>query len=175
MTILGFFHPYCNAGGGGERVLYEALQWHLSHDARCLVVVYTGDFRGRVREEILNKASSRFGLASTRRGWRWCRWEAVDGGRRPRGSPGLCWANHTGRCGVGLKRCPPSSPMCLSGHYGIRLHLPRRTPVQTRYPGGSVRALPRHLNGHAPAGIGARSCHTNDATTPTHGFEARSS
>lgn len=63
VTILGFFHPYCNAGGGGERVLYEALQWHLSHDARCLVVVYTGDFPGASKEEILNKASSRFGIS----------------------------------------------------------------------------------------------------------------
>lgn len=24
-TIVGIFHPYCNAGGGGERVLWEAV------------------------------------------------------------------------------------------------------------------------------------------------------
>jgi len=24
--IIGFFHPYCNAGGGGERVLWMAVQ-----------------------------------------------------------------------------------------------------------------------------------------------------
>jgi len=24
--IIGFFHPYCNAGGGGERVLWIAVQ-----------------------------------------------------------------------------------------------------------------------------------------------------
>lgn len=23
-TFIGFFHPYCNAGGGGERVLWVA-------------------------------------------------------------------------------------------------------------------------------------------------------
>ena len=48
--VVGFFHPYCNSGGGGERVLWMAIasmhklftiklkgrvQW------RC--VVYTGD------------------------------------------------------------------------------------------------------------------------------------
>lgn len=41
--IVGFFHPFCNAGGGGERVLWAAiratqLRWP---DAVC--VVYTGD------------------------------------------------------------------------------------------------------------------------------------
>jgi alpha-1,2-mannosyltransferase len=25
-TVVGFFHPYCNAGGGGERVLWAAIQ-----------------------------------------------------------------------------------------------------------------------------------------------------
>jgi len=24
--LVGFFHPYCNAGGGGERVLWMAVQ-----------------------------------------------------------------------------------------------------------------------------------------------------
>lgn len=24
--VLGFFHPYCNAGGGGERVLWVAIR-----------------------------------------------------------------------------------------------------------------------------------------------------
>ena len=24
--VVGFFHPYCNAGGGGERVLWTALR-----------------------------------------------------------------------------------------------------------------------------------------------------
>ena len=24
--VIGFFHPYCNAGGGGERVLWMAVQ-----------------------------------------------------------------------------------------------------------------------------------------------------
>jgi len=25
-VLIGFFHPYCNAGGGGERVLWIAVQ-----------------------------------------------------------------------------------------------------------------------------------------------------
>lgn len=25
-TVVGIFHPYCNAGGGGERVLWAAVQ-----------------------------------------------------------------------------------------------------------------------------------------------------
>lgn len=24
-TVVGFFHPYCNSGGGGERVLWAAV------------------------------------------------------------------------------------------------------------------------------------------------------
>lgn len=26
ITTIGFFHPYCNAGGGGERVLWMAIK-----------------------------------------------------------------------------------------------------------------------------------------------------
>ena len=61
-TILGFFHPYCNAGGGGERVLYEAISLHLAADPRVVVVVYTGDFPAASKDEILAKASARFGI-----------------------------------------------------------------------------------------------------------------
>ena len=25
-VVIGFFHPYCNAGGGGERVLWTAIR-----------------------------------------------------------------------------------------------------------------------------------------------------
>ncbi|PWY99772.1 EBP-domain-containing protein [Testicularia cyperi] len=61
-TILGFFHPYCNAGGGGERVLYEAIAYHQRQDPRVVVVVYTGDVPLSSKEEILTKASQRFGI-----------------------------------------------------------------------------------------------------------------
>lgn len=62
-TIIGFFHPYCNAGGGGERVLYEAISLHLSLDPDVVIVVYTGDFPEASKEQILGKASSRFGIS----------------------------------------------------------------------------------------------------------------
>ena len=26
LLLFGFFHPYCNAGGGGERVLWVAIK-----------------------------------------------------------------------------------------------------------------------------------------------------
>ena len=41
--VVGFFHPFCNAGGGGERVLWAAIRatQHRWPDAVC--VVYTGD------------------------------------------------------------------------------------------------------------------------------------
>lgn len=42
-TIIGFFHPYCNAGGGGERVLFEAIRHHLQSDDSIVCVVYSGD------------------------------------------------------------------------------------------------------------------------------------
>lgn len=42
-VFLGFFHPYCNAGGGGERVLFEAVRHHLEQDPDAVCAVYTGD------------------------------------------------------------------------------------------------------------------------------------
>ncbi|KAF8766849.1 GDP-Man:Man(3)GlcNAc(2)-PP-Dol alpha-1,2-mannosyltransferase-like [Argiope bruennichi] len=40
---VGFFHPYCNAGGGGERVLWSAVRAIQKQykDAHC--VIYSGD------------------------------------------------------------------------------------------------------------------------------------
>lgn len=61
-TIIGFFHPYCNAGGGGERVLYEALSLHLSSSPSTIAVVYTGDHPTASKSDILAKASTRFGI-----------------------------------------------------------------------------------------------------------------
>lgn len=60
-VVVGFFHPYCNAGGGGERVLWtgiRALQKRYNF-VRC--VIYTGDpyVSG---EEILRKARQRFNI-----------------------------------------------------------------------------------------------------------------
>ena len=61
-TTIGFFHPYCNAGGGGERVLWQsicALQKRYSF-IRC--VVYTGYEPDLTADQILNKVYERFGI-----------------------------------------------------------------------------------------------------------------
>ena len=61
-VVVGFFHPYCSAAGGGERVLWHsihALQKRYSF-VRC--VVYTGD-GGLQPAAILNKVQERFKIA----------------------------------------------------------------------------------------------------------------
>lgn len=63
--IVAFFHPYCNAGGGGERVLWRAVQEIFANFSQCDVVVYTGD--EAAAEEMLALAKSRFGLDVDRR------------------------------------------------------------------------------------------------------------
>ncbi|GAA5853864.1 hypothetical protein JCM9279_005749 [Rhodotorula babjevae] len=67
--IVGVFHPYCNAGGGGERVLWTALacmQRELAATPTAFVV-YTGDVGthdGAVtKADILAKVQARFGVA----------------------------------------------------------------------------------------------------------------
>jgi len=57
---IGVFHPYCDAGGGGERVLFCAVK-HLPLDWR--VVIYTGDAASG--EDILARCKQRFGEGST--------------------------------------------------------------------------------------------------------------
>ena len=85
-VIVGFFHPYCNAGGGGERVLWHsicALQNRYSF-VRC--VVYTGDEPSSRPESILKKVRENFAINLqsdvkffylARRGW-------VEASRWPR-------------------------------------------------------------------------------------------
>lgn len=41
--IIGFFHPFCNAGGGGERVLWAAIRATQNRWPKATCVVYTGD------------------------------------------------------------------------------------------------------------------------------------
>ena len=52
---IGIFHPYCDAGGGGERVLFCAIKY-LPLDYR--IVVYTGDSN---LNGILDRCLERFG------------------------------------------------------------------------------------------------------------------
>eukprot|EP00053_Salpingoeca_punica_P010768 m.96377 g.96377 ORF g.96377 m.96377 type:complete len:474 (-) comp15485_c0_seq1:41-1462(-) len=59
-TLVAFFHPYCNAGGGGERVLWCAISALLSAHRRVFVVVFTGDDVSD--ETIVGTARQRFGV-----------------------------------------------------------------------------------------------------------------
>ena len=41
--VVGIFHPYCNAGGGGERVLWCAVRAIQIAYPDCHIFIYTGD------------------------------------------------------------------------------------------------------------------------------------
>ncbi|KIM30104.1 glycosyltransferase family 4 protein [Serendipita vermifera MAFF 305830] len=64
--IAGFLHPYCNAGGGGERVLFAAIAYLQVNDPNVLSVVYTGDVDSSgapiSKQEILKRCRERFGI-----------------------------------------------------------------------------------------------------------------
>jgi len=57
---LAFFHPFCNSGGGGERVLWQYVRTLQLADPTLGIIIYTGDQESG--EEILKKAQSRFNL-----------------------------------------------------------------------------------------------------------------
>lgn len=68
LTIAGFLHPYCNAGGGGERVLWTSISSLQREEPHVLSVVYTGDLDSKTlqplrKEDILSKCQDRFGIA----------------------------------------------------------------------------------------------------------------
>ncbi|TFY51958.1 hypothetical protein EVG20_g10766 [Dentipellis fragilis] len=59
--IVGFFHPYCNAGGGGERVLWAAVSFIQRTEPDVISVVYSGD-KDATKEQIIAKVKSRFDI-----------------------------------------------------------------------------------------------------------------
>ncbi|KIE02566.1 alpha-1,2-mannosyltransferase alg11, partial [Metarhizium majus ARSEF 297] len=59
--IIGFFHPFCNAGGGGERVLWAAIRATQDRWPRAKCVVYTGD-HDVTKDAILRRVESRFNI-----------------------------------------------------------------------------------------------------------------
>ncbi|KAK1220674.1 asparagine-linked glycosylation protein [Marasmius sp. AFHP31] len=59
--LVGFFHPYCNAGGGGERVLWTAIAAIQRTEPDVVSVVYSGDIDA-TKEEILDKVKARFDI-----------------------------------------------------------------------------------------------------------------
>ncbi|KAF9929394.1 asparagine-linked glycosylation protein [Linnemannia zychae] len=59
--IAGFFHPYCNAGGGGERVLWTAIRDIQQKYPHVVSVVYTGDTDVN-KQEILERVRTHFNI-----------------------------------------------------------------------------------------------------------------
>ncbi|KAI4245116.1 MAG: hypothetical protein L6R40_002715 [Gallowayella cf. fulva] len=59
--LIGFFHPFCNAGGGGERVLWAAIKATQTRWPRAVCVVYTGD-HDATKDEILERVQNRFNI-----------------------------------------------------------------------------------------------------------------
>jgi len=59
---VGFFHPYCAAGGGGERVLWCAISSVQKNHPGVHCVVYTGDIAVS-RSAMLERAESQFGVS----------------------------------------------------------------------------------------------------------------
>ncbi|KAH7039849.1 alpha-1,2-mannosyltransferase alg11 [Microdochium trichocladiopsis] len=59
--IVGFFHPFCNAGGGGERVLWAAIRATQKRWPKAKIVVYTGDHEV-TKDQILNRVKNTFSI-----------------------------------------------------------------------------------------------------------------
>ncbi|KAG0696090.1 mannosyltransferase [Suillus ampliporus] len=60
--FIGFFHPYCNAGGGGERVLWTAIAATQRAHPNCISLVYTGDLDA-TKEQIIAQVEARFDIS----------------------------------------------------------------------------------------------------------------
>lgn len=60
-TVVGIFHPYCNAGGGGERVLWAAVQAIQNKYPDVHIAIYTGDLDADP-ETMLNKVERVFNV-----------------------------------------------------------------------------------------------------------------
>ncbi|XP_012251967.2 GDP-Man:Man(3)GlcNAc(2)-PP-Dol alpha-1,2-mannosyltransferase [Athalia rosae] len=60
-TVAGFFHPYCNAGGGGERVLWAAIKAIQTKWPNIHIAVYTGDLNAEP-EQIIKRAEKSFNI-----------------------------------------------------------------------------------------------------------------
>lgn len=59
--VIGFFHPFCNAGGGGERVLWAAIAATQRQWPNAVCAVYTGDHEID-KLAIVAKVKDRFGI-----------------------------------------------------------------------------------------------------------------
>ena len=61
---IGLFHPYADAGGGGERVLWHSVAAILREWPLVRILIYTGDpVLTRPSHKIIEKAVDRFGIS----------------------------------------------------------------------------------------------------------------
>ncbi|KAF2399061.1 UDP-Glycosyltransferase/glycogen phosphorylase [Trichodelitschia bisporula] len=59
--IIAFLHPFCAAGGGGERVLWAAVRATQDRYPRAVCVVYTGDHE-LSKEALISRVRDRFNI-----------------------------------------------------------------------------------------------------------------
>ncbi|KAL7648301.1 UNVERIFIED_CONTAM: hypothetical protein RMT77_000207 [Armadillidium vulgare] len=62
---IAFFHPYCNAGGGGERVLWTSIQAIQSRYPDADIYIYTGD-TDATPQQIKENCQQRFNITLER-------------------------------------------------------------------------------------------------------------
>ncbi|KAF2673878.1 alpha-mannosyltransferase [Microthyrium microscopicum] len=60
-NIIAFFHPFCNAGGGGERVLWAAIRATQDRWPDAVCIVYTGDHDAE-KNTIIDRVRDRFNI-----------------------------------------------------------------------------------------------------------------
>ncbi|KAI8926932.1 hypothetical protein BC831DRAFT_399272 [Entophlyctis helioformis] len=77
-VLVAFFHPFCDTGGGGERVLWTAVEAVQQQMPNAVLAVYTWDHAGSA-DQILARVKSQFDIAVQPnrikfvylRSWRW--------------------------------------------------------------------------------------------------------
>jgi len=62
VKIIGFFHPFCDAGGGGEKVLFQAIRAieKQNKSKAYEILVYSSSSKSKV--EIFTQVKDRFGI-----------------------------------------------------------------------------------------------------------------
>ncbi|KAJ3319066.1 asparagine-linked glycosylation protein [Blyttiomyces sp. JEL0837] len=60
--VIGFFHPFCDGGGGGERVLWTAIEGIQKESADAVCVIYAWDKVGS-NEKVFAKVKTQFNIA----------------------------------------------------------------------------------------------------------------
>ncbi|KAI8998417.1 glycosyltransferase family 4 protein [Gaertneriomyces semiglobifer] len=83
--VVAFFHPLCDAGGGGERVLWTAVKATLDDMPDCVVVIWCWD--GVSEGEVLAKVKAQFNIVippTALTFYKLKRWRWLEAKRYPR-------------------------------------------------------------------------------------------